>query len=241
MNNYSDETYGERVAHTYDDWYTNVDEGAIDMLSELAGDGSALELGIGTGRIALPLSMRNVKVSGIDASEKMVAQLKAKAGSENIDVHMGSFAEVNIEGKFQLVYIVFNTFFALLSQEEQVRCFRNVAAHLTPNGCFLIEAFVPDLNRFTGNQVNWATKVEDEVVELDTGLHDAVNQRVTTQKVVLKNDSVRLYPVQIRYVWPSELDLMAQLAGLKLRDRWSSWKRAPFDSTSGKHISVYSR
>lgn len=241
MNNYSDETYGERVAHTYDDWYTNVDEGAIDMLSELAGDGSALELGIGTGRIALPLSMRKVKVSGIDASEKMVAQLKAKAGSENIDVHMGSFAEVNIEGKFQLVYIVFNTFFALLSQEEQVRCFRNVAAHLTPNGCFLIEAFVPDLNRFTGNQVNWATKVEDEVVELDTGLHDAVNQRVTTQKVVLKNDSVRLYPVQIRYVWPSELDLMAQLAGLKLRDRWSSWKREPFDSTSGKHISVYSR
>ena len=240
MNNYSDETYGERVAHTYDDWYSSVQEGAIDLLSELAGNGPALELGIGTGRIALPLSARNVKVSGIDASQSMVAQLKAKEGSEKIDVHMGSFSEVEIEGKFQLVYIVFNTFFALLSQDEQVRCFRNVASHLTPTGCFLIEAFVPDLNRFTGSQVNWATKVENDVVELDTGLHDAVNQRVTTQKVVLKNDSVRLYPVEIRYVWPSEFDLMAQLAGLRLRDRWSSWQRTPFASTSGKHISIYS-
>ncbi len=240
MKNYLDNTYGERVAHTYDDWYTNIDDGAIDMLSQLAGDGPALELGIGTGRIALPLSAKNVKVSGIDASESMVAQLKAKAGSEKIDVHIGSFADLDIEGKFQLIYIVFNTFFALLSQEEQVRCFRNVASHLSTTGCFLIEAFVPDLNRFTGGQVNWATKVEDDVVELDTGLHDAVNQRVTTQKVVLKDGSVRLYPVQIRYVWPSELDLMAQLAGLRLRNRWSSWQRTPFDSTSGKHISIYS-
>lgn len=240
MKNYSDDTYGERVAHTYDDWYKDVDDSAIDMLSSLAGDGPALELGIGTGRVALPLSARNVNVSGIDASESMVAQLKAKDGCEKIYVHMGSFADVDIEGKFQLIYIVFNTFFALVSQEEQVRCFRNVASHLTSTGCFLLEVFVPDLNRFTGGQVNWATKVDDDVVELDVGLHDAANQRVTTQKVVLKNGSVRLYPIQIRYVWPSELDLMAQLAGLRLRDRWSSWQRTPFDSTSGKHISVYS-
>lgn len=240
MKTYSDKTYGERIAPTYDEWYTNADEGAIELLSELAGGGRALELGIGTGRIALPLSARDVNVSGIDASESMVAQLKAKQGSEKINVFMGSFADVNVEGQFQLIYVVFNTFFALLTQEEQVRCFRNVAAHLTATGCFLIEAFVPDLSRFTGSQVNWATKVEDDVVELDTGLHDAATQRVTTQKVVLKNDSVRLYPVQIRYVWPSELDLMAQLAGLQLRDRWSSWQRTPFNSTSGKHISVYS-
>jgi Methyltransferase domain len=240
MKNYSDDTYGERVAHTYDDWYTTIDDGAIDLLSEFAGDGPALELGIGTGRIALPLSARNVQVSGIDASDSMVAQLRAKESEEKINVQMGNFADVDIEGKFQLIYIVFNTFFALLSQDEQVRCFRNVASHLTSTGCFLIEAFVPDLNRFTGGQVNWATKVEDEVVELDVGLHDAANQRVTTQKVVLKNGSVRLYPVQIRYVWPSELDLMAQLAGLRLRDRWASWRRTPFDSTSGKHISIYS-
>ena len=240
MKNYSDETYGERVAHIYDDWYTNVEDGTIDLLSELAGDGSALELGIGTGRIALPLSARNVKVTGIDSSEAMVAHLKAKDGSEKINVHMGSFGDVEVDGKFQLIYIVFNTFFALLSQEEQVRCFRNIASHLNSTGCFLIEAFVPDLNRFTGGQVNWATKVENDVVELDIGLHDAVNQRVTSQKVVLKNGSVRLYPVQIRYAWPAEFDLMAQLAGLRLRDRWSSWQRTPFDSTSGKHISIYS-
>jgi len=240
MKNYSDDTYGQRVAHVYDDWYAKIDEGAIDLLSELAGDGPALELGIGTGRIALPLSARNVKVSGIDASELMVAQLKAKDGAEEIDVRMGSFADVDIEGEFQLVYIVFNTFFALLSQEEQVRCFRNVAAHLTSSGCFLIEAFVPELTRFIGGQVNWATKVEDEVVELDVGKHDAVNQRVCSQKVVLKDGSVKLYPVQIRYVWPAELDLMAQLAGLHLRERWSNWQRSPFDSTSSKHISVYS-
>lgn len=241
MKNYSDDTYGERVAHTYDDWYTTVDDGAIDLLSELAGDGPALELGIGTGRIALPLSGRNVKVSGIDASQLMVDKLKSKESSEVIKLYMGSFADVEVDGQFQLIYIVFNTFFALLSQEEQVRCFRNVASHLTSTGCFLIEAFVPDLNRFNGGQVNWATKVEDEVVELDVGQHDAVNQRVTSQKVVLKDQSVKLYPVQIRYVWPAELDLMAQLAGLRLRDRWGSWQRTPFDSTSGKHISVYSR
>ena len=240
MKNYSDDTYGERVAHTYDDWYTTVDDGAIDLLSELAGDGPALELGIGTGRIALPLSGRNVKVSGIDASPLMVDKLKSKESSELINLYMGSFADVEVDGKFQLIYIVFNTFFALLSQEEQVRCFRNVASHLTSTGCFLIEAFVPDLNRFNGGQVNWATKVEDEVVELDVGQHDAVNQRVTSQKVVLKDQSVKLYPVQIRYVWPAELDLMAQLAGLRLRDRWGSWQRTPFDSTSGKHISIYS-
>ena len=240
MKNYSDDTYGERVAHTYDDWYTTVDDGAIDLLSELAGDGPALELGIGTGRIALPLAGRNVKVSGIDASPLMVDKLKSKESSEVINLYMGSFADVEVDGKFQLIYIVFNTFFALLSQEEQVRCFRNVASHLTSTGCFLIEAFVPDLNRFNGGQVNWATKVEDEVVELDVGQHDAVNQRVTSQKVVLKDQSVKLYPVQIRYVWPAELDLMAQLAGLRLRDRWGSWQRTPFDSTSGKHISIYS-
>lgn len=239
MNFYSDETYGERVAGVYDDWYAGVDPKAIDFLVELAGDGRALELGIGTGRVALPLASKGLVVSGIDAAPSMIDRLKAKPGSDVINIHFGSFADVGVEGKFDLVYVVFNTFFALGSQEEQVRCFRNVASHLTPEGCFLIEAFVPDLNRFTGGQVNWATKVTEDVVELDVGQHDAAQQRVTSQKVVITDGSVRLYPVQIRYVWPSELDLMAQLAGLRLRERWNNWDRSQFTSESVKHISVY--
>jgi hypothetical protein len=239
MNFYADETYGERAAGVYDEWYSHVDPSSIDLLGELAGDGAALELGIGTGRIALPLAARNVNVSGIDAAQSMIDRLNTKEGSDRVKVHVGSFAEVQVDGEFQLIYVVFNTFFALSSQEEQVRCFRNVAAHLTSTGCFLIEAFVPNLNRFTGGQVNWATKVNEERVELDVGQHDAVAQRVISQKVVITDGDVRLYPVQIRYAWPSELDLMAQLAGLRLRDRWSSWQRTPFDSDSGKHISIY--
>jgi SAM-dependent methyltransferase len=221
MNFYSDDTYGEHVAGVYDDWHSSVEHGLVDRLAELAGDGRALELGIGTGRIALPLAERGVQVTGIDAAQSMVDRLQSKQGSDRVDVQLGSFADVSVKKEFQLVYVVFNTFFALGSQEEQVRCFRNVAAHLTSTGCFVIEAFVPNLNRFTGGQVNWATKVDTEHVELDVGNHDPVNQRVISQKVVITNGDVKLYPVQIRYAWPSELDLMAQLAGMRLRDRWS--------------------
>ena len=169
----------------------------------------------------------------------MITRLRSKPGSERITVTQGNFADVPVEGEFALVYIVFNTFFALSSQEQQVRCFANVAAHLSRDGCFAIEAFVPDLNRFTGGQVNWATKVTEERVELDVGQHNAAAQRVVSQKVVITDGSVRLYPVQIRYAWPAEMDLMAQLAGLQLRERWSNWNRDPFTSESGKHISVY--
>lgn len=241
MNFYTHETYGERVAGVYDDWYIEFDQHAVDRLAELAGEGRALELGIGTGRIALPLAAKGVEVHGIDAAASMVTQLRSKPGGAMIPVTMGNFAEVPVDEKFALVYIVFNTFFALSSQDEQVQCFRNVAAHLEPGGCFLIEAFVPDLNRFTGGQVNWATKVTADEVQLDVGQHDASTQRVVSQKVVLTEGNVRLYPVQIRYCWPSELDLMAQLAGLRLRERWSNWKREPFTSESGHHISIYER
>lgn len=243
MNFYSDETYGERVAGVYDEWYSEYDPLAIDRLAELAqrGNGRALELGIGTGRIALPLSERNVEVHGIDSAPSMISRLRAKPGSDRITVTQGSFADVPVEGEFGLVYIVFNTFFGLFSQEDQLRCFRNVAAHLSLDGCFVIEAFVPDLNRFTGGQVNWATKVTEEQVDLDVGRHDPATQRVFSQKVVITEGSVRLYPVHIRYVWPAEMDLMAQLAGLQLRERWDNWKREPFTSESKHHISIYER
>jgi SAM-dependent methyltransferase len=239
MNFYSDETYGEHVAGVYDEWYADYDPHAIDALAELARGGRALELGIGTGRFALPLSAKGVEVHGLDAAASMIERLRAKPGADRIAVTQGSFADVPVKGEFALVYIVFNTFFALSSQDEQVRCFRNVAAHLSREGCFVIEAFVPDLKRFTGGQVNWATKVTADEVQLDVGQHDAATQQVISQKVVITDGNVRLYPVQIRYAWPSELDLMAQLAGLRLRERWSGWQREPFTSESGKHISIY--
>lgn len=239
MNFYSHDTYGERVAGVYDDWYSDYDQQAIETLADLAGQGRALELGIGTGRFALPLSAKNIEVHGVDAAASMISRLRSKPGGERLTVTEGNFADVPVDGEFALVYIVFNTFFALGSQEEQVRCFRNVAKHLAPGGHFVIEAFVPDLTRFSGGQVNWATKVTADEVQLDVGQHEAASQRVISQKVVITDGNVQLYPVQIRYCWPSELDLMAQLAGFRLRERWSTWKREPFTSQSGQHISVY--
>jgi SAM-dependent methyltransferase len=241
MNFYADETYGEHVAGVYDDWFSDCEPDSVELLATLAHGRPALELGIGTGRVALPLLAKGVDVQGIDAAPSMVNRLRAKPGGDRIQVKIGSFADVEVEGEFGLIYIVFNTFFALSSQAEQVRCFKNVAKHLAPDGCFLVEAFVPDLTRFTGGQVNWATSVTENTVQLDVGQHDAVAQRVNSQKVVINDGSVRLYPVQIRYVWPSEFDLMAQLAGLDLSDRWGSWQRTPFTSQSQKHISIYKR
>src|ERR671915_1286672 len=145
MNFYGDETYGERVAEVFDEWYGDYDPAAINVLAELAGRGRALELGIGTGRIAMPLLARNVEVHGVDSAPSMVARLRAKPDGNRVPISLGNFADVSIDGEFALVYVVFNTFFALSSQDEQVRCFRNVAKHLGPGGCFVIEAFVPDV------------------------------------------------------------------------------------------------
>ena len=238
---YTHETYGERVANDYDDWYKDFDRDAITLLTELARDGRALELGIGTGRIALPLMEKNVEVHGLDASPSMVDRMRAKLNGDRVPLNFGNFADVAVDGQFALVYVVFNTFFALSSQDEQVRCFQNVATHLTPGGCFLIEAFVPDLTRFDRGQTVSATNVTTDNVDLDVSQHDPVTQRVVSQKVFIKDGSIRLYPIEIRYAWPSELDLMAKLAGLRLRQRWGNWQREPFTSASTKHISVYER
>ena len=162
-------------------------------------------------------------------------------GGDRVPVTIGSFADVEVGGEFSLVFVVFNTLFMLLTQEEQVRCFRNVAKRLVPGGVFLLEAFVPDVTRFTGGQANKVTSVTTDQVSLDMTQHDSVQQRVAGQKVVMTDGGIRLYPIQIRYAWPTELDLMAQLAGLQLRDRWSGWRGEPFTSESGKHISVYER
>ena len=239
METYTAETYGEHIAGIYDDWYSGFDEATVDVLRDLAQGGRALELGIGTGRIALPLRQSGVEVHGIDASQAMVARMQAKPGGESIPVALGDFAGVDVEGEFSLIYVLFNTFFALLTQDDQVRCFENVARHLGADGAFLIEVFVPDLTRFRGGQDVRAASVGNDEVRLAVSQLNSVSQQVTSQHVALSEEGARLYPVKIRYAWPSELDLMARLAGLELRYRWDSWQRTPFTEQSGKHISVY--
>ena len=200
-----------------------------------------MELGIGTGRIALPLAARGLPVHGIDASEAMVDKLYAKEGGSSITVALGDFADVSVEGHFSLVFVVSNTFFCLSSQEDQVRCFRNVAQHLSDDGLFVIEAFVPDLTRFVRGQNIQVSKLDTESFILDVRRHDPVQQRVVGHSVVISESGTKLYPVQVRYAWPSELDLMARLTGLRLKERWGNWERAPFTAASANHVSVYAR
>ena len=242
MKEYDASTYGDRIADVYDDLHAHMDPSdAVEALARLAGPGPALELAIGTGRVALPLAARGVEVHGIDASDAMVAKLRAKPGGDAIAVTIGDFADVPVAGRFSLIFVAFNTFFGLLTQEDQVRCFRNAAERLADDGVFVIEAFVPDVARFDRGQRVSAIRVEVDRVQLDAAKFDPVTQTVESQHVFLGTDGVRLNPVSIRFAYPPELDLMAQLAGLRLRERWSGWKREAFTSESGQHVSVYER
>jgi SAM-dependent methyltransferase len=238
-------SYGEQWAEIYDDiWlrrFAEVTPLTASLLAELAGDGPALELGVGTGRVALALADQGVEVHGVDASEAMVARLRAKPGGDRIAVTIGDFADVPVEGDYPLVFVVFNTLFALLTQEAQVRCFAGVANHLIDDGVFVVEAFVPDLTLFDRNQRVAVNEVRPDGVWLDLGRLDPVAQRVSAQQVFLSEGSTKLRPIELRYSWPSELDLMARLAGLTLRDRWGGWDKEPFDSASPSHVSVYEK
>jgi SAM-dependent methyltransferase len=240
---YDASTYGDRMADVYDEWFAvPTDAGdAVALLSDLGGSGPLLELGIGTGRIALPLAQRGHRVHGVDASEAMVQKLRGKADGAEIPVTIGDFAELDIEGDFSLIYVVFNTFFALLSQEDQVRCFSNVAKRLQEGGVFVIEAFVPDMTRWDRDQRMEAQHVANDSVVLGAARHDPVEQRVVSNHLLVSEGGVKFYPVRLRYAWPAELDLMARLAGLRLRDRWGGWGREPFVGSSVKHVSVYVR
>lgn len=234
--------YGDRIAGIYDelhDWH--LDTGAaVEALAGLAGDGPVLELGVGTGRVAAPLAERGLEVHGIDASEAMVARMREKPGGDRVRVAMGDFAEVRAPGgPYSLILVVFNTLFALQSQEEQVRCFRGVAEALAPGGRFVVEAFVPDPARFDRGQRVEAFRADADRVVLEASIHDPVGQRVASQHVVIEDGETRAYPADIRYAWPSELDLMARLAGLELRHRWGGWKGEPFTAESSRHISIY--
>jgi SAM-dependent methyltransferase len=234
--------YGDSWAGVYDERHAALDPtAAAEFLAGLSGDGRVLELAIGTGRVALPLAARGITVEGVDASPAMVERLRAKPGGESIPVTSGDMAEVPVSGPFRLVYLVFNTLFGLLSQARQADCFRNVARVLDPGGVFVIECFVPDVTRFDRGQRVETLAVTEGSATFGLSVHDAAQQRITSQIVTLDGRGMHLRPVALRYSWPTELDLMAAQAGLRLRERYSDWDLRPFGSGSDKHISVYQR
>lgn len=236
--------FGEREAAVYDEQEAEMFDPAVvtpmvDVLAGLAGGGAALEMGIGTGRIALPLAERGIRVHGIDASAAMVARLRAKAGNEAIEVSIGDFSATRVDGQFALVYLVFNTIFNLKTQDEQVACFQNAATHLDRGGHFVVELGVPSLQRLPPGQDVLAYHVDARSMSFD--VYDVVTQRLTSNHFVFDDGRVSSFPVEGRYAWPSELDLMARLAGMRLRERWAGWHREPFTSLSPSHVSVYEK
>lgn len=235
-------SFGEDVAEAYRDVQRGDETAAVKFLEELAGRGPALELAIGTGRIALPLAARGIRVDGVEISPAMVAQLRTKPGGEAIQVTIGDFADVPVPGNYRLIFVVWNTLFNLLTQEDQVRCFENVAAHLTDDGSFVVEAYVPAfLHRLRDAQYVDAEAIQVDEVRLDVLRHDMAKQMIEESHVSLSRAGVRLNPVVQRYAWPSELDLMARIAGLRLKSRWGGWSHEPFDSGSSMHVSVFGR
>jgi SAM-dependent methyltransferase len=236
--------FPERVAARYDESSAEmfdpaVVDAAVDVLEGLANGGRALELGIGTGRIALPLARRGVAVHGIDLSGAMVARLRAKPGGDAIGVTIGDFAATRVDGTFSVAYLVFNTIMNLTTQAAQVACFRNVAAHLGPGGCFVIEVSVPDLRRLPPGQNAVPFHVSPTRWAFD--LYDTATQAMSSNYVEVTGGRGEYWSIPFRYVWPAELDLMAELAGLGLRERWEGWTREPFTSESRQHVSVWQK
>ncbi len=236
--------FDERVAARYDDSVDDmVDRAPIDtaveFLAELAGSGRALELGIGTGRVALPLAQRGVPVHGIDLSKAMVARLRAKPGGADIPVTIGDFATTRVGATFSLAYLVFNTISNLTTQAAQVACFRNVAAHLEPGGCFVIEVGVPGLRRLPPGETLRAFHLSETRWGIDE--YDVATQGLTSHHFEIVDGRLERLSIPFRYTWPAEFDLMAQLAGMGLRERWAGWKREPFTSESRMHVSVWAR
>ena len=236
--------FGTHVADRFDERYAHqadpsVVEPVVDFLADLAGDGDALELGVGTGRIALPLARRGVRVHGLDLSEAMVAKLRAKPDGDRIAVTIGDFATTRVDGTFAVAYLVVNTIMNLTTQEEQVACFRNVAAHLERGGCFVIEVMVPRLRRLPPGERLQPFDVSRTHVGVDE--YDVARQGLVSHHYWIEDGEVEVLSPPFRYVWPSELDLMAQLAGMTLRERWGDWAREPFTSESDKHVSVWEK
>jgi SAM-dependent methyltransferase len=240
----NEEYFGERVAAAYDEDSASmfdpaVVRPAVDRLAEFAGDGRALEFAIGTGRIALPLAERGVRVVGIDSSRAMLARLAEKPGAERIEAIAGDMAATRVEGEFSLVYLVFNTIFNLTTQEAQVACFENAAAHLLSGGRFVIEARVPELQRLPLGQTVLPWRADPN--GMSYYVFDVVTQRLSGQHYDLEHSGIRARPIEMRYAWPAELDLMARLVGMRLEQRWGGWGRERFTELSPSHVSVYEK
>jgi len=236
--------FDERVAARYDEsaaelFEPAVVDPAVDVLAELAGSGRALELGLGTGRIALPLAQRGVPVHGIELSKAMAAKLREKPGGDEIGVTIGDFATATVDGTFSVAYVVFNTIMNLTTQTAQVACFGNVAAHLEPGGCFVVEVLVPDLRRLPPGDTSRVFDASDTHWGIDE--YDVANQGLVSHHFELVDGRFELVSMPFRYAWPAELDLMAELAAMRLRDRWSGWQREPFTSESRQHVSVWEK
>ncbi len=236
--------FDARVAATYDAasaemFAPGVVGPTVDFIAALAVQGHALELGIGTGRIALTLAQRGVRVHGIELSNAMIAKLREKPGADAIGVTIGDFATTRVEGSFSVAYLVFNTIMNLTTQAAQVACFRNAAAHLNPSGCFVIEVGVPGLQRLPPGETIHAFTVSETRWGFDE--YDVANQAMTSHHFEIVDGRVERLSVPFRYAWPSEYDLMAELAGMRLRERWAGWKKEPFTSESRKHVSVWEK
>jgi SAM-dependent methyltransferase len=236
--------FDEDIAKVYDTRWADLFEPAVvdpavSFLADLARTGRALELGVGTGRLALPLSQKGVRVHGIELSPAMVAQLQAKPGSAAIGVTIGDFASATVDGVFRLAYLVRNTIMNLTTQDEQVACFRNVSSHLEPGGRFVVEVLVPELQRLPPDETVRPFTVTPAHLGFDE--YEVATQSVISHHYWLVDGQLQTFSAPFRYVWPSELDLMAQLAGMTLRGRWSDWNRAPFTRESRQHISVWEK
>lgn len=234
-------SFGPTASRRYDDHPRGDEAETVEYLAELASGGLALELAIGTGRVALPLAARGVRVDGIELSPDMVARLREKPGGMELRIILGDMASAEASGPYRLVYLVFNTIYNLLTQDDQVRCFENAARHLAEDGVFLIEAGVPQAWLRGRRQFVDAEYVGADDVVLDVNRYDPVTQILDENHVRLGNDGVRLAPISCRLAFPSELDLMARIAGLRLLERWGGWRREPFTADSVRHISVYGR
>ncbi len=239
----SDGYFDEEIASTYDDDHSmsapDVVDPVVDFLAGLTGAGRSLEFGVGTGRIAIPLLERGMAVAGIDLSNAMVSKLRAKPGGESIPVTIGDFATTRVDGEFDLVYLVYNTIMNLDSQVRQVACFRNASAHLRPGGCFVIEVMVPEIRGLAPDNTRHVWELSESHWGIDE--YEVATQRVTSHHLKITQGRTQRFSMPFRYVWPAELDLMAELAGMRLRERWGSWRRDPFTDDSTFHVSVWEK
>lgn len=244
MRGYTIETYGDASADEYDDWHPADSDAAeaVDFLAERAGSGPVLELGVGTGRIAIPLAARGIEVHGIESSMRMIERLKKKPGGDAITVIQGDMSDVEAaHHAFTMVYTTFNTFWMLLTQEDQIRCLRNAAAHLAAKGVVVIEGSMPDLGTLSQKRSVTPRSLSAASAAIDVTMRDPVAQRIDRQHIIISPSGIRLQPLAFRYVWPSEQDLMARLSGLRLRERVSDWAASPITQQSRGCISVYEK